>query len=208
MAGRRARAGARPRRARREPRGTRSTRSGTTRPSAAGIVDVLESERASARGAVVEALSSDRYLALLDRLEHVGSPELSGQETPLAEIWGDAWKRARTKLEQLDASSTDDELHRARIKLKRARYAAELAAPELGKAGARFGKSAARIQDVLGVNQDATVAEERLRAWADTGEGGVAVGLLVQRELDRKAAARALRPVVWKELRRSAKRVG
>ena len=64
------------------------------------------------------------------------------------------------------------------------------------------------MQDVLGVNQDATVAEERLRAWADTGEGGVGVGLLVQRELDRKAAARALRPVVWKELRRSAKRVG
>ena len=64
------------------------------------------------------------------------------------------------------------------------------------------------MQDVLGVNQDATVAEERLRAWAAAGEGGVAAGLLVQRELDRKAAARALRPVVWKELRRSAKRVG
>jgi CHAD domain-containing protein len=176
--------------------------------SAAGIIDVLESERASARGAVVEALSSDRYLALLDRLEHVGSPELSGQETPLPEIWAHAWKRARTKLERLDAGSTDDELHRARIRLKRVRYAAELAAPELGKAGVRFGKSAARMQDVLGVNQDATVAEERLRAWADTGEGGVGVGLLVQRELDRKAAARALRPVVWKELRRSAKRVG
>ena len=176
--------------------------------SAAGILDVVASERAGARGAVVEALSSDRYLALLDRLEHVGAPELSGQETPLGEIWGDAWKRARNRLDRLDAGSSDDDLHRARIKLKRARYAAELAAPELGKAGARFGKSAARMQDVLGVNQDATVAEERLRGWAATGEGGVGVGLLVQRELDRKAAARALRPVVWKELRRSAKRVG
>ena len=65
------------------------------------------------------------------------------------------------------------------------------------------------MQDVLGVNQDATVAEERLRAWAGAvRERGAAAGLLVQRELDRKAAARALRPVVWKELRRSAKRVG
>ena len=65
--------------------------------------------------------------------------------------------------------------------------------------------AAAQLQDVLGEHQDAAVAEERLRVFAATGQGGVGVGLLLQRELDRKAAARALRPVAWKKLRRAAK---
>ena len=57
------------------------------------------------------------------------------------------------------------------------------------------------------MNQDAAVAEERLRAYAETGGGGVGVGLLLQRELDRKGAARALRPAAWKKLRRTAKKL-
>ena len=175
--------------------------------SAQGVLPALEAERASARGAVVEALSSDRYLALLDRLEHVDSPELSGHETPLAELWQRAWKRARKALSRLDGSSSDGTIHRARIRLKRSRYAAELADGELGKRGTRFGVAAAKLQDVLGVHQDAAVAEERLRVFAASGQGGVGVGLLLQRELDRKAAARALRPVAWKTLRRAANKL-
>ncbi len=73
--------------------------------SARGVLEALEAERASARGVVVEALSSDRYLGLLDRLEHVGSPELTGLETPLRELWQTAWKRARKALSRLDGSS-------------------------------------------------------------------------------------------------------
>ena len=175
--------------------------------SARGVLEAVEAERASARGVVVEALSSDRYLGLLDRLEHVSSPELTGLETPLRELWQTAWKRARKALSRLDGSSADEEIHRARIRLKRSRYAAELAGHELGKRGTRFANAAARLQDVLGVNQDAAVAEERLRAYAATGGGGVGVGLLLQRELDRKGAARALRPSAWKKLRRTAKKL-
>ena len=175
--------------------------------SAHGVLEGLEAERAGARGAVVEALSSDRYLTLLDRLEHVGSPELTGHEPPLAELWKTTWKRTRRAHSKLDASSSDEQVHRVRIRLKRSRYAAELAGRELGKRGDRFTEAAARLQDVLGVNQDVAVAEQRLRAFADAGGGGVGVGLLLQRALDRKAAATALRPVAWKKLRRAAKRL-
>ena len=134
-------------------------------------------------------------------------PELTGLETPLRELWQTAWKRARKALSRLDGSSSDEEIHRGRIRLKRSRYAAELARHELGKRGTRFASAAAKLQDVLGVNQDAAVAEERLRAYAETGGGGVGVGLLLQRELDRKGAARALRPAAWKKLRRKAKKL-
>ena len=56
----------------------------------------------SARRAVVEALSSDRYLALLDRLEHVGAPETAGEEVPLAKLWRAEWRRTRKVVDGLD----------------------------------------------------------------------------------------------------------
>ena len=173
-----------------------------------GLLDTLRAERLEVRRAVVATLSSDRYLALLERLDHLGTPELTGEETPLAELWKVAWKRARKRLARLDRRSSDEEVHEARIALKRARYAAELAGHELGKRGRRFEKAAATLQDVLGANQDAMVAEERIRAWATTPAEGVVAGQLLQRERDRKAAAAAIRPVAWKAVRRAAKNLG
>lgn len=175
---------------------------------ASGLLETLRAEQTEARRAVVATLSSDRYLALLERLDHVGTPELTGDETPLAELWASAWTRARKRNAALGRGAGDEQLHEARIALKRARYAAELAGHELGKRGRRFEKAAAALQDVLGTNQDAAVAEERVRAWAVTAEEGVVAGQLVQRQHDRKAAAAATRPVAWKAVRRAAKKLG
>lgn len=175
--------------------------------SAAGLLEALRAEQVSARRDVVAALSSDRYLALLERLDHVGTPELTEDETPLAELWAAAWKRARRRLSGLDERSSDTALHEARIALKRARYAAELAQHELGKRGTRFEKAAARLQDALGANQDAAVAEERIRAWAASADEGFVAGQLVQRQRDRKEAAAAIRPVAWTGVRRAAEKL-
>ena len=136
------------------------------------LLDGLEAERARARLTVVEALSSDRYLALLNRLDTASTPVLTGDESPLADRWRTEWKRAKRAIAALDADSSDEELHEARIRLKKARYAAELAAHELGRRGERFGKAAAKLQDVLGAHQDAVVAEERIRAWHASAGGG------------------------------------
>ena len=75
--------------------------------------------------------------------------------------------RTRRRFEKLDRESSDDELHAARIRVKRTRYAAELAARELGAPGERFVDAAKALQDVLGEHQDAFVAEERIRAWSE-----------------------------------------
>jgi CHAD domain-containing protein len=91
--------------------------------------------------------------------------------------------------------------------VKRARYAAELAAPELGKRGRDFVEAAKRLQEVLGEHQDAAVAEERVRAWAGRGSGRDAAVPLVERERQRKAAARAAWPAAWDGLRRAAKQL-
>jgi CHAD domain-containing protein len=176
---------------------------------AASLVAQLEAERAAARDAVVEALASDRYLALLDRLDHVAEPEsaASTAEAPsLASLLRAEWRRTRKVLSALGRGSSDDELHAARIRVKRARYAAELAAHELGRPGARFVTRAKVLQEVLGEHQDATVAEARLRAWANEGHADAATRV-IELEEERKRAARSAWPDAWKELRRAGKRI-
>ena len=101
----------------------------------AGLVAELVAEQEAARRVVVEALSSARYVALLDRLDEVADPPLSGSETTLTEVWARQWKRTRGAVSALPPVPADDELHAVRIAIKRARYAAELAGHELGEEG-------------------------------------------------------------------------
>jgi len=174
----------------------------------AGLLYVLEDERIAARAVVVETLSSDRYLALLDRLAHVSEPEPGGAETSLRDVWRVEWRRTRKALARLDGSSSDARLHAGRLRVKRARYAAELAAHELGKDGKTFVGAAKELQDVLGEHQDAVVAEARIRAWAEEGGDTGAAARLAAREHERMKAARASWPQSWKVLRRAAKQLG
>ena len=84
---------------------------------------------------------------------------------------------------------------------------AELGEHELGKGGSAFVERAKRLQDVLGIHQDATVAEERIRAWTDAVGNGVAAGRLVELERARKADARSAWPEAWRSLERAASKL-
>lgn len=172
-----------------------------------GLLDALEREHAAARAAAVAALSDERYLALLDRLESAELQAAPDGRGSLADLWWNEVERTRRRFERLGRASSDDELHAARIQAKRARYAAELAGHELGQPGKRFVAAAKRLQEVLGEHQDACVAEERIRAWAadSPGASGVAETLL-ERERARRRKARSEWPVAWKELDRRARK--
>jgi CHAD domain-containing protein len=175
--------------------------------AAEGLLASFDAERARARAAVVEALGTDRYLALLDRVEEASSPRFSDEQTPLARIWWREWKRTRKAVRSLGDEPPDDELHAARIRVKRARYAAELAAHELGGAGGKFVAAAKELQDVLGEHQDAVVAEERIRAWADAAPGAAEVAeRLVRLERGRREQARADWRGAWEKLARRARK--
>ena len=170
------------------------------RAAFAPLAERLEAEREVARDEMLKTLGSDRYFALLDGLEQ--PPRLTG-DASLRRLFRAEAKRLRRI--GPDPGAADEELHALRIKAKRARYAAELAAPELGKTGERFVGAAKRLQDVLGEHQDAVVAEERIRALLKgtraTG-AHLAAGRLVERQLARRAAARAGLASAWAEVER------
>jgi CHAD domain-containing protein len=173
----------------------------------APLVESLEKERAEARSAAVAALSDSRYFALLDRLESLDPVVVRGAEETLAELWWSQFKRTRKAFRDLDSDSSDDELHAARILVKRARYSAELAERELGKRGEKFVDAAKELQDVLGEHQDASVAEAHVKAWAEaTPAGADAAALLLERESERRRLARKDWPGAWKTLEKRAER--
>jgi CHAD domain-containing protein len=183
---------------------------GEDRRAAESLVRRLDRRRERARDRMLTALDDDRYLALLVRLEDaVESPRLLDDETTLASIWSGEFRKLRKAARAVDDDSPDEELHAVRIRAKRARYAAELAAGELGKPGERFVSEAKRLQDVLGEHQDSSVAEERIRALlkdAKTPAAHRAGGRLIEREHARRAAARAGFPEAWSRLERAGRK--
>jgi CHAD domain-containing protein len=172
-----------------------------------GLVAALRARRDEARASLLDHLASGRYFTLLDSLaEFVATPPFSGESVPLSDIWWGEAKRLRRAAKRLGDDPGDAELHEVRIYVKRARYAAELAAHELGKRGARFVDSAKDAQDVLGAHQDAVVGEGEIRAWAGDREAVAAVAAqLVERERARRAEAREVWPETWTRLWSAAK---
>lgn len=133
-------------------------------PAAARIREHLDGQVERGRAALGEALESERYLALLDRIDHLVDDTDRVEDNPL--------KRARTDLHHADglldqalAAGEDAELHEARKAYKRARYAVEVFVPSVGKPAKELVGALTDLQDVLGAHQDSVVARELLHEW-------------------------------------------
>jgi CHAD domain-containing protein len=178
--------------------------------SAKRINQGLEHERVEARGALLEVLDSERYAALLDRLGVAApAPPEKPSEAELPTLAKAEFRSLKKAARNLQPDSSDVELHRVRVKTKRARYAAELAAPSVGKRADEFVRSAKRLQDLLGEHQDAVVAEEKIRDLSTAARAtkvAFAAGRLVERERARRTAVRAALPDAWAKLERSGRR--
>ena len=176
------------------------------RRDARPLLRKLQRERVSARRRLLALLDDRAYFDLLDTLE-AGPPqhEATDDDPTLAGLWRREQRRLEKAMRPLGPDSPSDELHAARLKAKRARYAAELGESALGKGGRRFVERAKELQDVLGEHQDSTVAEERLRrlAAATAPETAFVAGRLVERERERQREARAAWPDAWKRLRKA-----
>src|SRR6185503_11730736 len=101
--------------------------------------------------------------------------------------------------------------HEVRKMAKRARYAAESAAPVAGKPARRLGKRMEALQDVLGEHQDSVTARELVLELSVAahlnGENGFTYGVMHAAERDlardaRRAYASALRKASTAKARR------
>lgn len=138
--------------------------------AARGLADRIERDASSARGALLAAMRSARYVDLLDSLVAlVASPPLaadaSAARAPGSKIVRSVvrppWRRLARAARALGDAPSDEALHEVRILAKRCRYAAEAVAPVAGPEASRFASSVAALQSLLGDHQDAVVA----RAW-------------------------------------------
>jgi CHAD domain-containing protein len=163
------------------------------------VLELIDDEREHARRELLEALDSERYQRLLNELEQ--PPEL--QNGDLQSAAARDHRRLLKAAAALDGEPSDHELHRLRIRVKRARYAAEAVGGRK-----RYVKRAKVLQDILGEHQDAVVAEERIRDLVlrvrGTGRTALAAGRLIERQRGRRAEARR----AWKKALKRLKRAG
>ena len=180
----------------------------------AGLLRRLEAQRKTAGATLLAALDSDRYRRLLDLLvEAIERPPVNDDafaqaRGALPDIVRGPWKHLRDAVDALVEHPEDEALHDIRIRAKRARYAAEAAAPVMGKPAQRFAKAVAGVQSVLGDLQDAVVAEDWLRNAGSKGPAAQALVagqlIAVQRdamETSRRSWAEAWHEVAGKKLR-------
>jgi CHAD domain-containing protein len=168
----------------------------------------LEAERAADRDAMLAALGDPRYIALIERLDtDTRAPPAEGSDRSLRDLAAREFRRLRKAMRALGPDPPDDELHAARIAVKRARYAAELAERAVGRGATAVIREAKVLQDVLGDHQDAAVAEARIRALVGArapSAQAIAAGRVIERQHERRRVARAAYPKAWRDLARRA----
>jgi CHAD domain-containing protein len=172
------------------------------------LLDRLRTERDAARRTLIAALGSDSYRLLLTRLRMPPRLVADVGGIPLRRLAQKEFQRLIQTVEHLGKQPDDAALHRLRIKLKRTRYAAELAGSG-GKDRERFLADAKALQTLLGEHQDAAVAEERLRELGAGLDGAAAfvAGRLAERQRWRREHVKEQLPEAWKRLRKSGRRL-
>lgn len=199
-------------------RGLAADLPGQERTAADGLLGKLDGEYQAAREQMLVALSSPRYVALLERLAdavRLPLPTPSATERPpeLVELVRGEYRSLRRAVGRAGKHPPDEVLHALRIKGKRLRYTAELVEPALGRPVRRLLEATAALQEVLGDHQDACVAQGRIRELVDdlarsgeTTEPLVAfvAGRMVEREHHRARVQRDRWWAAWKQVQARA----
>jgi len=178
------------------------------RAAARHLLRRLRDDRVRARGVLLTALRSARYARLRHRLTTaLDHPPTRRDSISLVGITADTFGKLRKAVRKLPDEPDDEALHRVRIKVKRARYAAELVRPTAGRRGKRFIGAAKEVQDILGEHQDAVVAEAYVSRAADQSPAIRPVReRLVELQRDRRERAREAFEETWPRLARRGRK--
>ena len=190
-------------------------------PAQARITVHFAPVEGDARRKLLEALDSERYRELRAELARLlDSPPLTPEAAePAGKVLSRAVRsatrrsnrRMRLARRATAGRQRDVALHETRKAAKRARYAAEVAGPALGKKrgrqARRFIKRMKAVQSVLGDHQDAVLARAAARDIGVqahlAGENAFSFGLLHERAHHEALAARHRARRVWRRARKS-----
>lgn len=185
-------------------------------PAQARIRAHFAPREASARGALLDALNSARYYAMLAELDRLlADPPLTGAaarpaEEVLPRSIARTYRRTRRRMKRAGQAPPgprhDTGLHETRKAAKRARYAGEAAKPALGKKASRFARRMKAVQSALGdhhdaVNASAAAREIGVRAHL-AGENAFTFGLLRERAEHEAATHEDRARQAWKRAKR------
>jgi CHAD domain-containing protein len=181
----------------------------TEEAAKAAILERLEDERQRARRGLLEALDGRDYRFLLARLRLPPRLVEGVEAVPLESLAQREFRRLAKLVDRVGKRPDERSIHRLRIALKRARYAAELVAPK-GGGRKRFLADARILQELLGEHQDAVVAEQRLRKATVEDvrtAAAFAAGRIAERQRARRERVQERLPAAWKRLRKSGARL-
>ena len=170
----------------------------------------LEGDREQAHVTLLDEMNSARYVGFVSKLRDAAeAPVVEALEYTLRDAAARQFHKLRKTVGKLDRSPSNAELHRVRIKTKRARYAAELLQGNPNKTIGRFIKAAARFQGLLGTHQDAVLAEryvEGFLKYQGSRQAAFTAGLLAARAKQRREQVRKEFWSEWKRLKRRGER--
>jgi CHAD domain-containing protein len=172
-----------------------------------GVLGRLNAERARARERLLVALNDPRYFKLQDRLEDaIQHPRVVAVDVSLSDVAAGEFKKLRKAVQALPKNPSARDLHLVRLKVKRARYAGELAQAIVGRPAERFVDKAGKLQGILGEHQDAVVAEERLHTLLHGQRVRTVANRLVKRQRTRRKVAREAFLEQWPKLKRGGRK--
>lgn len=164
-------------------------------------------QRKEGRAALLAAMRSKRYIALLEALVDAARdprvlPAAAGPaKEVLPQLARTQWTALAKAVKRAGREPDDVVLHGIRIRAKRARYAADVAALVVGKPAIRFSEAVEGVQEVLGEHQDACVRRAWLRDVASslTPEGALVAGQLIAMSTNEADRRREEWPDAWKQ---------
>jgi CHAD domain-containing protein len=194
----------------------------------ARLTEYFAPRNAAAVRAVIRALDSDRYFALLDELdallaeaplteavltetvltetvmtEAAGRPARAVLGPAVAHMFKRERRRARQAWRAEAGATRDEDLHSARKAAKDARYAADLLVPIAGQPARRFAKRMKKIQTLLGDHQDTVIARAAIRDLGIrahlAGDNAFTFGLLYERDAEASRAAQEKAELAWEK---------
>jgi len=145
--------------------------------AAVWLIDRARAERARARAALLDAIESDRYVALLDAAVAITSPtalfdpDAAAASEVIPSVMTRVWKRVRSAVRELPDEPSEEDIRQVRRQIIRLRSAAGLAVPVFGAPASAFAKRIAQAHQDLEDHLDALSCERWLRSRAESLDG-------------------------------------